>query len=58
MGRDPGDARLLALQRVAQSGAASQKRIAQLKRHTNGAPVAQLKKPPKDADTGARYWDG
>ena len=52
MGRDPGDARLLALQRVAQSGATSQKRIAELKRQTgrqtNGAPVAQLKKPPRD----------
>lgn len=48
VGRDRRDARLLALQRVAQSGAVSQKRIAGLKRQTNGAPVAELKKPPRD----------
>jgi hypothetical protein len=34
MGRDPRDARLLALQRAALSGAVSQKRIAKLKKHT------------------------
>jgi hypothetical protein len=48
IGRDPRDARLLALQRVAESGAASQKRIASLKKQTNGKAVAQLKKPPRD----------
>jgi hypothetical protein len=48
VGRDRRDARLLALQRVAQSGAVSQKRIAELKRQTNGAPVKALKKPPRD----------
>jgi hypothetical protein len=35
MSRDPRDARLLALQRAAQSGAMSQKRIAELKKQAN-----------------------